>query len=95
MLVSIESRVVPATSETMACSFLIMLLSRDDFPTLGIPTIDIEKDSFVSTALEESDSSNKISRTSPTPEPLRAEIPIGSPNTDPDCPLDPGHHWVQ
>ena len=57
-----------------------MLLSRDDFPTLGIPTIDIEKDSFVSTALEESDSSNKISRTSPTPEPLRAEIPIGSSN---------------
>jgi hypothetical protein len=33
---SIASRVVPAMSETIARSLCVSLLSRDDFPTLGL-----------------------------------------------------------
>ena len=71
-----ESRVVPAMGVTMDCSFCRSALVKDDFPTLGIPTMDRRIPiSFSSCSLipDKFNSSKMWSKRSPDIRPVSAE----------------------
>ena len=76
----IESRVVPAISVTIFCSFPIKAFIIEDFPTLGLPiTANLGASSSASSTLSSKcfiNSSNNY----PVPLPLIEETGIYSPN---------------
>ncbi|MNP15718.1 hypothetical protein D3C76_1080870 [compost metagenome] len=78
---SIASLVVPAISLTITLSSPSILLTSDDFPTLGLPiiaTLTVSSSSISGSTL-----SNLLyisSNISPIPNFLPADIPNGSPN---------------
>ena len=79
--VSIESRVVPGTSETMTRSPPTSALRSDDFPTFGRPRIaTLIASSPTGRSLWPGSRPTISSRRSPEPCPWSAEIGIGSPS---------------
>ena len=78
---SIESLVVPAIGVTIDLSFCNRVFVKDDFPTLGIPTIDnlsCEVSDWLLTTLGIFSFSKIESKRSPIYLPLKADIGNGS-----------------
>ena len=73
-LVSIESLVVPDISVTIFLSSLSIELMNEDFPTLGLPSIDILGRFSVIWFSKLSNFVTTLSKSSPVPDPLIEEI---------------------
>ena len=81
--VSIESRVVPDISVTIFLSSPNIELINDDFPTLGLPNIEIRGKFSIDSSESSSNFFTTKSNNSPVPEPLIDDTGIISESVSP------------